>query len=74
MANIAFEKEFSASHAAPRRQPVLSLAGFTKTVPVWLDRVRQRRRLSQLDDHFLRDIGLTRAQAQEEARKPFWMS
>jgi uncharacterized protein YjiS (DUF1127 family) len=38
----------------------------------WLDRVRQRRRLSELSDHMLRDIGLTRADAWAEADKPFW--
>jgi uncharacterized protein YjiS (DUF1127 family) len=35
-------------------------------------RQRQRRALRELDDRMLRDIGLTRDQAQDEARKPFW--
>jgi uncharacterized protein YjiS (DUF1127 family) len=39
---------------------------------VWLDRVGQRRRLAELDDHMLRDIGVTRADAWAEAEKPFW--
>jgi uncharacterized protein YjiS (DUF1127 family) len=29
-------------------------------------------RLCDLDDHLLRDIGLTRDQAKGEAHKPFW--
>ncbi|WP_172327304.1 DUF1127 domain-containing protein [Mangrovicoccus sp. HB161399] len=33
---------------------------------------RQRRQLRQLDAHLLRDLGLTRAQAEREAQKPFW--
>lgn len=33
---------------------------------------RSRRRLGQLDDHLLRDIGLTRAEARQEAEKPVW--
>lgn len=33
---------------------------------------RQRARLSQLDDHLLRDIGLTRAEAAAEASRPVW--
>ncbi len=33
---------------------------------------RSRRRLTTLDDHILRDIGLTRAQAQAEADRPIW--
>ena len=32
----------------------------------------QRRRLARLDDAQLADIGLTRAQATAEARRPFW--
>ena len=37
------------------------------------DRVaRERRRLSELDDRQLRDIGLTRWQAAHEARRHFW--
>ena len=39
---------------------------------VGLDRSRQRRRLGELDDRMLRDIGLTRADAWAEAQKPFW--
>ncbi len=34
--------------------------------------VRSRRSLSRLDDHLLRDIGLTRAQALAEADRRAW--
>jgi uncharacterized protein YjiS (DUF1127 family) len=33
---------------------------------------RQRRALADLDDHILRDVGLTRAQAEAEADRPIW--
>ncbi len=33
---------------------------------------RQRRELARLDDRMLRDIGLTRAQAEQETRRRFW--
>lgn len=39
---------------------------------VWLERVQDRRRLAELDDHMLRDIGLTRAEAEQAAARPFW--
>ncbi|MDJ0946366.1 MAG: DUF1127 domain-containing protein [Kiloniellales bacterium] len=38
----------------------------------WQDRAAERAHLASLDDHRLKDIGITRAQANFEARKPFW--
>ena len=39
---------------------------------VWRDRARQRRELMELDGRLLKDIGVSRAEAEFEARKPFW--
>jgi uncharacterized protein YjiS (DUF1127 family) len=39
---------------------------------IWRERARQRRLLQTLNDHMLRDIGLTRADVFAEASKPFW--
>ena len=38
----------------------------------WLDASRSRQNLDELDDHLLRDIGLTRAEALRESSKFFW--
>lgn len=38
----------------------------------WQQRAAQRRRLLQLDARMLADIGLSRADAEREAMKPFW--
>jgi len=38
----------------------------------WRERSRQRRTLHRLDDRMLRDIGLSRADVEYEASKPFW--
>ncbi|MCY0147268.1 DUF1127 domain-containing protein [Hoeflea sp. G2-23] len=35
----------------------------------WFERRRQRRHLGELEEHMLRDIGVTRAQAREQARR-----
>lgn len=43
------------------------------TLREWEERARQRRRLSELDDRMLRDIGLTRADVSREVEKPFWI-
>ncbi len=42
------------------------------TIRSWAARRRQRRALLELDDSLLRDIGVSRADASEEAAKPFW--
>jgi uncharacterized protein YjiS (DUF1127 family) len=42
------------------------------TLTVWHHRARQRRHLAGLDDMLLKDIGLTRCDAEMEAAKPFW--
>jgi len=39
---------------------------------LWRERAAQRRSLLTLDDRILRDIGINRAVASNEARKPFW--
>lgn len=38
----------------------------------WLERSRTRRSLSRLDDHLLKDIGLTPGDVRRETSKPFW--
>jgi uncharacterized protein YjiS (DUF1127 family) len=38
----------------------------------WHELARQRRTLAAMDDHVLKDIGLTRVDAHREARRPFW--
>ena len=38
----------------------------------WQERATERRRLSELSNHELADIGLDRATAIGEADKPFW--
>ena len=38
----------------------------------WRERAAMRRQLLMLDDRLLRDIGITRLDAQNEADKPFW--
>jgi uncharacterized protein YjiS (DUF1127 family) len=36
------------------------------------ERARQRRRLGELSDAMLHDLGLTRSDVDAETRKPFW--
>lgn len=41
---------------------------------VWRQRAQGRRQLVHLNDHLLRDIGLTRHEAEKEYSKPFWQA
>ena len=38
----------------------------------WQDRVQQRTQLASLEDHLLKDMGISRADASRESAKPFW--
>ncbi|MGI9416655.1 MAG: DUF1127 domain-containing protein [Geminicoccaceae bacterium] len=40
----------------------------------WLDRRGERRALGLLDERLLKDIGVTRFDAEREIRKPFWQA
>lgn len=43
-----------------------------RVVAAWHERARQRRDLRSLDERMLKDIGLSRADIDAEAAKPFW--
>ena len=55
-----------------RRQPANPLLRMLSLLAAWQDRANQRDVLGSLDDRMLKDIGLSRADALQEARKPFW--
>lgn len=38
----------------------------------WYDRWQQRQHLADLDDHILRDIGISPGAVERECAKPFW--
>jgi uncharacterized protein YjiS (DUF1127 family) len=46
-------------------------SGFARLLR-WHELARQRRALLALNDHMLKDIGITRVEAEREARRPFW--
>lgn len=48
------------------------LVRLTAALEAWTERRRQRLTLQGLSDHALKDIGLSRSDAEREARKPFW--
>ncbi len=56
------------------RLPLIAVLAlrFAATVTKWERQRRSRVNLSKLDDRMLRDVGLTRHQANREANRPFW--
>ncbi len=48
------------------------LIGVVETLLRWQELSMQRQRLLELDAHMLKDIGISRADAVREAKRPFW--
>lgn len=66
---------YSTWHPVRRRRArvlISTIARAGAVVARWIERVRQRHALAELDDQALRDIGITRVEAAREAGKPFW--
>lgn len=61
------------AYTAPRRaaNDNLLLFAFDQFL-LWRDRVRTRRYLAMMSDYQLKDIGISRTDAYNEADKPFW--
>ena len=47
-------------------------ANLIDVIHEWWTVARQRRSLASLDDWTLKDIGITRADVEQETAKPFW--
>lgn len=70
MAQIVQSAGMAASSKRGAKAPFLTVA--LRVASVWSDRRRTRIALTALTDAQLRDIGLTREAALEEAQRPFW--
>ena len=47
------------------------ISAFSMT-SAWMERTKERRQLISLNDTMLKDLGISRADAEREYRKPFW--
>jgi uncharacterized protein YjiS (DUF1127 family) len=56
----------------PRISVLPALRRFPAMISEWRRRARSRRELLALDDHMLKDIGVTRFDAQYQAARRFW--
>ncbi len=81
MGQVALLLEHDVERVDRYSEPADHPARSTSPMPVslfdliwqWHERARQRRALRALDDRLLSDIGIGRAEAEEEARRPFWL-
>jgi uncharacterized protein YjiS (DUF1127 family) len=55
------------------RRCLAAVTAIAATISFWRQRSRSRSLLATLDDHLLRDMGLSRVDAWRESDKPFWM-
>ena len=65
------------AHARPRHHNALlalndAASHVAATLGEWRRRTRERGELAALDDRMLKDIGLTRTDAEFLSNKPFW--
>ena len=67
-------RTFASWHPKAMPETVHPVVAAWRLIAGWIERSRQRRMLATLDDHMLRDIGITRADAARECEKPFWLS
>jgi uncharacterized protein YjiS (DUF1127 family) len=69
---ISTETIIPTSDSAFVHQGAERLVQWIEAVSGMFRRRRQRQALLALEGHLLADIGVTREQAEQEARKPFW--
>lgn len=69
----AYDIECVSRNSAPARSGGL-IFRVIDTLLVWQHRAAERHQLASLSDYDLKDIGLSRGQAEGEAVKPFWLA
>ena len=52
--------------------PMEVLIRLADLLATWEQRARERRHLAEMSDHMLKDLGISRADAQHESAKPVW--
>ena len=60
------------SVAFARVLPTIGMEALWGRLKRWSQLARQRRQLAMLDDAALKDLGLSRADVQQESERPFW--
>lgn len=69
MVTILKQPDLTSQGSLNRSHDTSTAAPFYQT---WLARLKQRRQLARLSDVMLKDIGVSRSDADAEISKPFW--
>ena len=69
---IALHRHSDLTLSSPTLPVWQTLNAAVGQLALWIQRHRQRRELLGLSDHMLKDLGLSRADAYDEASKRFW--
>jgi len=56
------------------RKILRAVTSFFDLILIWQERAAERAHLATLDDRLLRDMGLSRADVDQESTLPFWRS
>ena len=67
--NYSYQMAFNWTRTLSRA--MAKIGNIPATVSLWQSRQRERQVLQKLEDHHLRDIGITKAQAMAEASTSF---
>ncbi|ABC32778.1 uncharacterized conserved small protein [Hahella chejuensis KCTC 2396] len=59
---------------AQQAEPLDFLTRLRSLTQQWRKQARTRRELANLNDHLLKDLGITEGDRRQEASKPFWRS
>jgi uncharacterized protein YjiS (DUF1127 family) len=69
---LAATREAAGLAPAVGRMVLTYLGAAATTINLFTERARQRRALAGLDEHLMRDIGVSRSMVAREVRKHFW--
>jgi uncharacterized protein YjiS (DUF1127 family) len=74
MSRYNLGEPLSLSYRGANRKPgfAVRIGALLDIVAKWQERRRQRLTLATLDDHMLRDIGISNSDVEAEVTRPFW--
>jgi uncharacterized protein YjiS (DUF1127 family) len=65
---------FASARRTRSATPIALIGGVVASLQAWRERARSRRDLMRLSEYQLKDIGLSRQDAEQEWQKPFWQA